>query len=119
MATRTLIQLTDDIDDKEIPDGTGENITFSVNGAEYEIDLNDKNAKEFHRKLDYYIGYGTRTGGRKVRKASKGAGANAVAPKRDAAQTRVIREWAQANGYDVSPRGRLPLSVEEAFDAAH
>jgi hypothetical protein len=71
MAKQIFFQLVDDLDDKEIPDGTGENITFSVNGNEYEIDLSDKNAKEFHRKLDYYIGYSTKVGGRKARKSTK------------------------------------------------
>ncbi|MDV8022207.1 Lsr2 family protein [Rhodococcus sp. IEGM 1330] len=121
MAKQIFVQLVDDLDDKEIPDGTGENITFSVNGNEYEIDLSDKNAKEFYRKLDYYIGHSTKVGGRKARKSTK-AGATTSstgAPKRDAAQTRAIREWAQANGYEISTRGRIPASVEEAFDAAH
>jgi hypothetical protein len=121
MAKQLLVQFVDDLDDKEIPEGTGENIKFSVNGAEYEIDLNDKNAKEFHRKLDYYIGHSTKVAGRKARKSSN-AGATTSstgAPKRDAAQTRAIREWAQSNGYEISARGRIPAAVEEAFDAAH
>ncbi|OZE13466.1 hypothetical protein CH249_01295 [Rhodococcus sp. 05-2255-3B1] len=120
MAKQIYTQLIDDLDDKEIPDGTGENITFSVNGNEYEIDLSDKNAKEFHRKLDYYIGYSTKVGGRKGRKPSAGGSTTAAtSPKRDAAQTRAIREWALASGYEISARGRIPVSVEEAFNAAH
>jgi hypothetical protein len=119
MAKQLLVQFVDDLDDKEIPEGTGENIKFSVNGAEYEIDLNDKNAKEFHRKLDYYIGYSTKIGGRQGRKTSAGGGSATTAPKRDAAQTRAIREWAIAQGYELSARGRIPAAVEQAFDAAH
>jgi hypothetical protein len=121
MAKQIFVQLVDDLDDKEIPDGTGENITFSVNGNEYEIDLSDKNAKEFHRKLDYYIGYSTKVGGRKARKSTKAGATTSLsgAPKRDAAQTRAIREWALTNGYEISARGRIPAAVEEAFDAAH
>lgn len=30
-----------------------------------------------------------------------------------------IREWAPGAGYEISARGRIPLEVEEAFDAAH
>lgn len=121
MARQVRVLLVDDIDDKEIPEGTGENITFTVNGAEYEIDLNDKNAKEFHRKLDYYIGHSTKVGGRKARKSTKAGVTTSPtgALKRDAAQTRAIREWAQANGYEISARGRIPAVVEDAFDAAH
>lgn len=34
-------------------------------------------------------------------------------------ETRAVREWAAANGYDVSPRGKLPADVVEAYQAAH
>jgi hypothetical protein len=117
MARQVYTQLIDDLDDKAIPDGTGENIAFSVNGVDYEIDLNDKNAKEFHRKLDYYIEHGTRVGGRKGKKRSSSDSPSA--PARDPEQTRAIREWANANGYEVSTRGRIPADVVEAFEAAH
>jgi Lsr2 len=30
-----------------------------------------------------------------------------------------IRQWAEANGYDVSPRGRIKKEVIEAYDQAH
>ena len=119
MARQIYTQLIDDLDDKEIPEGTGENIKFSVNGAEYEIDLSDKNAKEFHRKLDYYIGYSTKIGGRRGRKAPASGDVAAKSTKRDAAQTRAIREWAVAQGYEVSARGRISAAIEQAFDAAH
>jgi hypothetical protein len=34
-------------------------------------------------------------------------------------QTAAIREWARANGHQVSDRGRIPKSVIEAYQAAH
>ncbi|MGL4306173.1 MAG: histone-like nucleoid-structuring protein Lsr2 [Mycobacteriaceae bacterium] len=116
MAKKILVQLVDDIDDTPIDSG-GESISFSVNGVEYTIDLNDKNAIEFHRKLDYYIQFSTKVGGRKKRPLPAGS----VAPptKRDPEQTKAIREWANSNGYEVSARGRIPAEIEEAFDSAH
>ncbi|WP_442973052.1 Lsr2 family DNA-binding protein [Rhodococcus sp. NBC_00294] len=64
-----------------------------------------------------------RVGGRK-RTARTSAVIDAAAAtgkptKRDPEQTRAIREWANANGYEVSDRGRIPAAVVEAFDAAH
>jgi hypothetical protein len=115
MAKKVYVQLVDDIDDKPIDSG-GEHITFSVNGTSYEIDLSDKNAKEFHRKLNYYIEHSARIGGKRTKKS---AGASAAGSKRDANQTKAIREWAKANGYNISARGRIPADVEQAFDAAH
>jgi hypothetical protein len=30
-----------------------------------------------------------------------------------------VREWAAANGHDVSSRGRISQAVRDAYDAAH
>ncbi|WXF91339.1 histone-like nucleoid-structuring protein Lsr2 [Curtobacterium flaccumfaciens pv. flaccumfaciens] len=30
-----------------------------------------------------------------------------------------IREWANANGHEVSSRGRISQAVRDAYDAAH
>ena len=37
----------------------------------------------------------------------------------DKEQPRAIREWARANGHQVSSRGRVPAAIREAFSAAH
>lgn len=111
MAKKVVVQFVDDIDDKPITSG-GEHITFAVDGVEYEIDLNDKNAREFHRKISYYTEYATKVNrrGRKSpeRRTSAGQG-----------NTKAIREWALANGYEVSARGRIPANIEEAYNTAH
>lgn len=115
MARKVIVELVDDLDDTPIADGEGENIVFAVNGTEYEIDLNDKNAQEFHRKLNYYIEHAAKLGSVKKR----GTGSAATSPRRSSEQTKAIRHWAVANGYEVSSRGRIPAEVEEAFKAAH
>ncbi|MCX4986082.1 Lsr2 family protein [Streptomyces sp. NBC_00572] len=33
--------------------------------------------------------------------------------------TRAIRDWARANGYELPDRGRVPLAIREAWEAAH
>lgn len=110
MAQKVVVQVIDDLDGEVIDEG-GETIHFAVNGTEYTIDLSDKNAVEFHRKLDYYIKYATHVGGRKSTQSakadSKGAG------------TKQIREWAKANGYVVSSRGRIPTDIMSAYTAAN
>ena len=110
MAQKYVVELIDDLD-KEPIDVGGETISFAVNGAEYSIDLNDKNAAEFHRKLDYYIKYATRVGGRKTVKPTSRTSAGA--------ETSRIREWAAANGYAVSARGRIAADIMEAYAANH
>ena len=39
--------------------------------------------------------------------------------KRPAVTTGTVREWARANGYPVSSRGRLPAELLEAYRAAN
>ncbi len=114
MAKKTIVQLVDDIDDSLIADGKGEHITFSVNGVDYEIDLGDKNAKEFHKKFDFYIEHAQRVGGRRQR-TTQTSGQTA---KPDPEQIKAIRKWARASGYDVSARGRISAEIEQAYNAA-
>jgi nucleoid-associated protein Lsr2 len=38
---------------------------------------------------------------------------------RVAADTRTVKEWARANGYQVRERERIPRAVMDAFDAAN
>ena len=110
MAKKVVVQLVDDIDQKPIDDG-GEHITFAVDGVDYEIDLGAKNAREFHRKLDYYIEFATKVGGRRSTRSAT--------TKRDPDRTKAVREWAKSNGHAVSARGRIPSEVQHAYDSAH
>ncbi|MGO4204820.1 Lsr2 family protein [Rhodococcus sp. TAF43] len=110
MAQKIVVELIDDLDGDPIDIG-GETISFAVNGVEYNIDLNDKNATEFHRKLDYYIKYATRVGGRKTTRPAKQTSNGTSAQE--------IREWANANGYNVSARGRISADIVEAYAAGN
>ncbi|MBX4170305.1 Lsr2 family protein [Rhodococcus sp. DMU2021] len=114
MALRKTVEYLDDIDQTTITEGKGETIRFAVNGVSYEIDLNNKNAKEFHRKLDYYIAHATQITDHKP-KAPRTA---RVKVKRDPSQTKAIREWAIAHGYNVATRGRISADVKAAFHSA-
>jgi hypothetical protein len=52
-----------------------------------------------------FIAAARRTGGR-VRRGAH-AGGSGARPAADREQTRVIREWARENGYDLAERGRI------------
>ena len=114
MAKKTIVQLVDDIDGTPIAEGKGEHIEFAIDGVGYEIDLGTKNAKAFRQSFATYVEHATRTGGRRRTRATP----KATGAKRDAHQTRAIREWAVANGYEISTRGRIPAQVEQAYNAA-
>lgn len=106
MAQKVNIILIDDLDDSE----AAETVRFGLDGSNYEIDLNEKNAKKLRDALAPYV-----AAGRKVT-AKRGRGASKVASTHTA---REIRDWARSNGYDVPDRGRIPANVREAFEAAH
>jgi hypothetical protein len=119
MATITTTTLVDDLDGSEAAD----TVAFALDGVAYEIDLNEENAEKLREALAGYVASarrvdgGRRAGRAKVAKAAKPARGSRTAPDRE--QTAAIREWARANGYEVSERGRLSANVLAAFEAAH
>jgi hypothetical protein len=108
MAQKVNIILVDDLDGTEAT----ETVTFGLDGSTYEIDLNDANASALREALSGYVGHARRVtgGGRRTRKAS-GSGS--------ASNTKDVREWAKAQGMEVSERGRISADVQQAYDAAH
>jgi hypothetical protein len=59
MAKRVTESLVDDIDGS----AASTTIRFAVDGTEYEMDLNDRNAEEFHEHMAPYISAARRVGG--------------------------------------------------------
>jgi hypothetical protein len=106
MAQRVQIILEDDFDG-----GTAEEtVTFALDGAEYEIDLSANNAAGLREALAPWVGHARKTGGRRKRGGAK--------PATDSS-TSDIRAWAQANGRDVSSRGRVSAQIRDAYEKAH
>lgn len=115
MARRIVHQLVDDIDGSVLEVGEGETVHFSLNGTSYEIDLNAAHAEELRKALEPYISAGRRAG-------SSGSTRSAAAPRKRPGrnpEVAAIRTWANANGYTLSERGRIPGPVLEAYRAAH
>lgn len=108
MAQRVNIVLEDDLDGSN----ADETVTFGLDGASYEIDLSKKNAAKLRDALAAYVGAARRISGRgRVR---GGRSRQAGGPSASA-----VREWARAEGYEVSDRGRVPADVRAAYDAAN
>ena len=111
MAARTVVTYVDDVDGKEVgPDGRS--IAFSFDGVDYKIDLGAKNASKFEKAIGPYLDAATRVGGRKSHPKAPTARSG------DGTQSHAIREWARANGYEIADRGRIPVSVVEAWKVA-
>jgi hypothetical protein len=106
MAHRVTVALEDDLDGGP----AAETVRFAFGGADYEIDLSEKNAATFHRQLAPFIEHARRSG----RAQSRRPGRTAASRQRSGD----IRAWAKEHGIAVSERGRIPASVVEQYQAA-
>lgn len=111
MATRHIAQLTDDLDGTVLEEGGGKQITFSVDGRAYEIDLSDGNADSFYKALSPYV-----DAARSVSTTSA-RGARPTSRAKSDLDLGAVREWARANGHTVSDRGRVPATIIDAYKA--
>jgi len=102
MAQKVSIVLVDDIDGTDAE----ETVSFALDGRDYEIDLNSKNAAKLRDALAPYVGHARRAGGRKRNRTGGPSPAD-------------IRAWARENGFDVPDRGRVSQQVKDAYVAAH
>lgn len=117
MARRIVHQLVDDLDGTILEVGEGETVLFSLDGVAYEIDLTAGNAAALRDALAPYV-----DAGRSVSSRGGGTASSGAARKRRRSGQQdysAVREWAKANGHNVSERGRVPASVLEAYEAAH
>jgi hypothetical protein len=108
VAQRVQVLLEDDLDGGE----ADETVHFALDGRSYEIDLKGKNADKLRAALEPFIDRARRQSGRVVaRRTSRMA-----AP---AGETAKVREWARTNGFEVNDRGRIPVSIREAYEKAN
>lgn len=121
MAQRTIVQLTDDLDGKPIPDGKGETIRFSLDRTDYEIDLADKNAKALRDTFTKYVTAARRTGAGTRSTGRSRAGRGGAGPSRDGRgyDPKAVRAWATSQGIQVSQRGRVSADLVAKFQAAN
>lgn len=115
MAQRTIIELTDDLDESV----AHETVHFGLDGVSYEIDLSAANATRLRDSLAEFV-----EGARKVRKdggAVKQRRVQVATGLTGREQNKAARDWARVTFPDrnVSDRGRLPKDLVEKYLAAH
>jgi hypothetical protein len=115
MAQRVVF--VDDLDGSE----GAETLRYSVDGQDYEIDLSEANAEKFRTTLAPYVEK-SRAVERQTVTSSGGGGrrsrrSNASGRSKD--ELSAIRAWAESQGHDVAPRGRIKRDILEAYDKAH
>lgn len=105
MAQKVSVVLVDDLDGSDAE----ETVTFSLDGTSYEIDLSAANAAKLRDAFAPYVGHARKTVGPRRRANARKGGASIPE----------VRAWAEANGYKLAARGRIPRDIQAAFDAAH
>ncbi len=114
MAQKVETRLVDDLDGS-----TGaETVRFALAGREYEIDLSEANAARLRDGLAEFVAAARRATGDSGRTGGRRSEAPSAArrPAMDREQAGAVREWARANGFEVSARGRIPSSVLTAYE---
>ena len=111
MARKEITQYFDDIDNAPLAAEDVNVVEFAVDGVTYSMDVSTANREKFEEALAPYIAVARRV----QRKSSRRAPQSTNSPERN----RAIREWAQANGLQVSDRGRIPQNIVDQYDEAH
>jgi hypothetical protein len=106
MAQKIVTELIDDIDGSV----ADETVEFSYRGYSYEVDLSSKNIQKLDKALTSFIEHARRTGrtGRQTKASVSRIPGNSAD----------VRAWAEAEGYEVPARGRIPNALREAYEAA-
>ncbi len=109
MAKKTVVLLEDDIDGSE----ASQTVSFAVDGAEYEIDLNDDHANELRQALERFTAVARKTSGGRSRPTARRS------PSHGGPDAKAVRQWAVENGLKVNTRGRIQSEIVEKYEAAH
>ena len=111
MAQRVSVTYACDYDDKEIPAGQQRNITFGIDGEEYEIDLCARHGERLSEAVGRFAEHARKATVKGPRRRRR-----TTANRQRSAE---IRAWAKKAGIEVSDRGRIPGRVLTGFERRH
>ncbi len=86
-------------------------MSFGLDGNLYEIDLNRTHADELREVLDPYISSARKISGAGGGRRNSGAATPTHQRLDSDIDASAVRAWAQSNGVEVSPRGRIALAL--------
>lgn len=109
MAQKVQITLIDDVTGEPAQ----ETVSFGLDGSNYEIDLTTENAVELRASIAKWVKSARRVA------ATRGGARRGRSVRHSGSNANAVREWARANGYTVSERGRISAEVQRAYDAAN
>jgi hypothetical protein len=106
MVQKVVVRTTSDLSGSP----EAQTVRFGYEGYDYQIDLTEAEHGQLGAFLSTYLTQGRRvgrSGGPGRRPAARAGGA--------VVDSNAVRTWARANGYEVSSRGRIPASIQEAY----
>lgn len=90
-----------------------ETMHFSVNGKNYAIDVNEEHWNEIQALMDQ-----VEEKFKPYTKVARPLGSSVVKKtERPSEDVKAIREWAEKEGIEVSPRGRIKKEIKDAYYA--
>ncbi|HEX8936177.1 MAG TPA: Lsr2 family protein [Pseudonocardiaceae bacterium] len=115
MVQKIITEFIDDIDGSPAE----RTFTFAVDGTTYEIDLSAENIAGFKSVIGGFIESARKVKGSRSSNGRHIHNARVNGGGQSREQTRAVREWARKHGHNISNRGRIPSSIQQAFDQAH
>ena len=113
MAQKVIREFIDDIDGSEAE----RTFTFAVDGTNYEIDLSSQNIKEFNEAIAGFVESARKVKASGTRRRAHNTSTSDSGRSRE--QIQAVREWARQQGHSINDRGRIPASIQQAFNQAH
>ncbi len=118
MAQRTQVILTCDVHDGAAE--AADTVSFTVEGQAYECELCEPHLNEFREAMEIWSSHSRLVGGgrgaQSPGRASRGSRRRAT---NDGPSSSDVREWARAQGMEVSTRGRVSAELHAAYASAH
>lgn len=111
MATRTEIEFIDDLDGSP----ASESVRFAIDGVDYVIDLNDKNAEQLRETLGAYV-----QPARRLRRDGSSAALRSARRRQqsDGWDPKAVRLWASEEGIELATHGRIPAEIRQQYQTA-
>ena len=111
MATRTMVELVDDLDDEPMRVDDAFTVRWAWRGVRYEIDISGENLDRVEGgevPVSALLARSRRVGGRRDARVAR-------APELEPVDAKAIREWAARNDYSVGARGRISRELRQAY----
>lgn len=110
--------LVDDVTGDEFDpakDEGQEGVVIEFNGERVAIDLTNDSIEKLRKKLAPYLEHGAEVKPEPVAPKRVKAAASA-AGRMDRGQAQAMRTWLREQGYEISDRGRIPQTMQEAYN---